>query len=160
MWDGTFGSLAAAIIGGLVALGVVRLTNRHQSRLASEARERAAIGDLVANAQRLVTEFTGGRLAIEHLLQGMLSATVRWQMETSSRDLMGEIDLWPHHLSTHALNAYEMERHGQDNRAAWDPLVEGVVALRGVALSWPEAKKSARQRAIDGLRLERERRPA
>lgn len=48
LWGGVIGSFVAAVLGGLVALLVVRLTNRQQQRSAEEARETAAISDFVA----------------------------------------------------------------------------------------------------------------
>ena len=43
LWSGIIGSVVAAVLGALVALGVVWLTNRHQSDLARQARKEAAI---------------------------------------------------------------------------------------------------------------------
>lgn len=42
LWSGIIGSVVAAVLGALVALGIVMITNRHQSDLATQARREAA----------------------------------------------------------------------------------------------------------------------
>ncbi|MBP2269242.1 hypothetical protein J3A64_004782 [Pseudarthrobacter sp. PvP004] len=53
LWSGAIGSFVAAVIGGLVALMVVHMANSHNQKLASDARELAALADLIAGSEEL-----------------------------------------------------------------------------------------------------------
>ncbi|MCQ1951594.1 hypothetical protein NNX28_16880 [Arthrobacter sp. zg-Y859] len=144
LWSGAIGSLVAALIGGLVALGVVRLTNKNQARLAGEAREKAAIADFIASADGFLTEYSEGRRAIESLLQQTMAASVRWQLELSDEDMASELILWPHHLVNLAVKASEAEADGGDPADEYEALLQAVMEVRFAALEWHKANQGQR----------------
>lgn len=155
LWDGAIGSLAAAFIGGLVALGVTWLTNRHQSRLAAEAREKAAIADFLAGADLLLAEYGEGERAIEGFERVMAAASIRWQMELSDPDMAFEVMSWPHHLGELARRAYAAERAGSRHSPEGVRLDKAVQDMRYAALGWPKATPERRKffrENLSGLR--------
>lgn len=149
LWSGAIGSFTAAVIGGLVALLVVRLTNKNQARLAAEAREKAAIADFVAAADRLITEYEQGRQAIESLLHAMIAASVRWQLELKDRKMSSLLVDLPHRLANRAMDAYTTkERHDSPE---FDKLLNAVVDVRFIALGWQDADPKERAAHRDEL---------
>lgn len=157
VWNGAIGAFVAAVIGGLVALGVVRLTNRHQSRLAMEQREKAAIADLCAEADSLVRRYSGGVSEITTLMTRATAASDRWRMETDHPGLASEIARWPQFVSTLALDAY-LSDTGEGPAEEWAEfrrLAESVATLRGLLLEWPRAKHAERDLKVAELKRKR-----
>lgn len=104
IWDGFVGSLVAAIIGGLVALGVVVLTNRHNLKLADrelQAAEKAAqieaLGTQMAAIYAMATHASSEELA-GHAARASAS---RYQMQASGWDgqrLADVLAYWTNHV--------------------------------------------------------------
>lgn len=156
LWSGLFGSFVAALIGGLVALLVVRLTNGHQSRLAVEAREKAAISDLVASSNRLLTEYAQGERAVESLIQLMDAAAVRWRMELAHEGMAEEVERWPLHLAGLGRHLYEAEIGGRRDPVNFKRLADAVFTLRSTAMDWHRMDVGARDRQVSELIRKRE----
>ncbi|MDR7083588.1 hypothetical protein J2X01_002883 [Arthrobacter ginsengisoli] len=68
LWGGVIGSFLAAVVGGLVALMVVRLTNGHQSKLDARGRVIAAIGDFNAAVDAIPRSLSNGREPVQVLV--------------------------------------------------------------------------------------------
>jgi hypothetical protein len=84
IWNGAFGAFIAALLGGLVALGVVRLTTADQRKQASEGRAIAAIADFVADAHAMRSIYNAGDgWAIEERYLRMKAALVRLRMASA-----------------------------------------------------------------------------
>lgn len=97
LWSGVIGSFVSAVLGGLVALLVVRLTNGQQRRNAAEAREIEAIAEFISLLHAMQMTFT--KLEAfkprEHIAQ-MGAAVVKIHMAgAQSRPLAIAIDSWP-----------------------------------------------------------------
>lgn len=148
LWDGVFGAFVAAVVGGLVALFVVRLTNRHQSRLAVEAREKAAIADLLASSNRFITEYSQGYKAIEHLVPPMEAAAVRWRMELDDERLADELSKWPHHLAGLAWTLCNIEESHGVNGKAYSDLSTAIDQLRTTGMMWHKLDKNSKERQV------------
>ncbi|UKA59182.1 hypothetical protein [Arthrobacter sp. FW306-2-2C-D06B] len=112
LWSGTFGAFVAAIIGGLVALVVVRLTNRHQSKLAAQGRVLAALADFQAALSELQRRYTDGREAIGQLVIQADSASNRITMDLDDFPLAEELSLWPLDLGVLTTRAGELHEVG------------------------------------------------
>ena len=160
LWSGVIGSLFAAVMGGLVALVVVRLTNRNQSRLAAEAREKAAIAELVVTADLLFPLRDDVRPANDVQLRRMESATVRWLLELEHPGLLEELTEWPLHLARLAIEM-QRERDGTyEQFVAFDTLSEAVDALRSLALNWHKSNEKHREQLVTQLKAARIEGPA
>lgn len=151
LWSGTVGAFLAALIGGLVALAVVRLTNRSQARLAAEAREKAAIADLVAGSDRFLTEYRAGFTSIEPLAHLVEAAGVRWRMELSHEGMKAEIFRWPAILRNRARRAYEASSEGNSNTVEYEALLDAVAELRFAVMDWPSIDDKERDRMVRKL---------
>lgn len=97
LWSGTLGSFIAAIVGGLVALGVVRLTDRQQRKIAAEAREIAAISEFLAQMQVLAMTFQKpDEFAPREQMAAMFSTVVKLHMAGPSvKELADALTGWP-----------------------------------------------------------------
>jgi hypothetical protein len=91
LWSGTFGSFIAAVLGGLVALMVVRLTNGQNERQAERSRQIAAVADLVGGLDNVLVDFGAARTGDLHppfvVLQ---SAWVRLKMSGQDAAALAE----------------------------------------------------------------------
>lgn len=153
LWDGVIGSFLAAIIGGLVALAVVRLTTKHQSRLAAESREKAAIAEFAAAAGQLLNKYSRGIPKVESLRQLLDTASFRWRME--AHEDLDEIGAWPAHLSSLAIKALEAGDSSQGNSPEYAKLRKSVVLVRLLALEWADSDQKARDKWMERLEKER-----
>lgn len=93
LWSGGVGAFVAALIGGLAALLVVRLTNRQQGLEASKGRQIAAIGELVVALDEMVRIVTGTspQKDIEPSVNQLQSASARLQMEIPKGPMRTEL---------------------------------------------------------------------
>jgi hypothetical protein len=93
LWSGFIGSVVAAIVGGLVALLVVRLTDRQHALEASKERQIAAISDLVVALDemvRIVSESTSQE-GIDPSVSRLQGASVRLQIELPKGPMRTEL---------------------------------------------------------------------
>lgn len=100
LWSGAIGSFVAAVLGGLVALFVVRLTNCQQRRSAAEAREIAAISEFVSQMQVLSVTFQNPEeFKPREQMAALFSAVVKLHMGGPSvKGLADVLDEWPSEL--------------------------------------------------------------
>lgn len=162
LWSGVIGSFVAAVIGGLVALVVVKLSNAHQSKLAAEQREKTAITELSASADAMVRQYDSGLIEITSLMVRATAASDKWQMETDYDPLGSEIIRWPQFLATLARDCYTSEsERGKGLAQEWPEFVRlatSAVELRAFALKWHTRKNEAdRESAVSKLRAHRAR---
>lgn len=150
LWSGVIGSFVAAVIGGLVALAVVHLTTAQSKRQTEEARQIAAIADLVSAAEGLF--FSGvetSEAALEHHLP-MRSALIRLQMSgPDAVKLVEAIRLWPHELTSLRISLTKMQGGdwGQPDRDKVAMAINDAVARLAICLpTWTsesDVKRSA-----------------
>ena len=95
LWSGAIGAFVAAIVGGMVALVVVRSTKGHQSELAAQARVVAALADFQAALSELPRRYTDGKEAIGQLVIQADAASNRITMDIDDFLLAEELSLWP-----------------------------------------------------------------
>lgn len=83
LWSGGVGAFVAALIGGLAALLVVRLTNRQHGLEASKGRQIAAIWELLVALDEMVRIVAGtsSQQDIEPSVSRLQGASARLQME-------------------------------------------------------------------------------
>lgn len=157
LWGGVIGSFVAAILGGLVALIVVRLTNRHQSRIAATGREHAAAADMTASCSAIVKLYDQGPHAIRDFVLQVEAAAFRWAMEGTHSGLAKEIHFWPNHVGFRGLELAQAREHSDETEAnkAFDRLASSVAMLETVVLQWPTADRRARDGLVEQLRQER-----
>ncbi|MCY1675602.1 hypothetical protein OVA06_12945 [Pseudarthrobacter sp. SL88] len=100
-WNGAVGAFVAAVIGGGVALIVVRLTNAQQRRGVERTVEIAAVSDIVAAIEELewvvyVHVQPGKPFDPRPYLVPMRAAITRYWMSSRDAEVVGEIILtWP-----------------------------------------------------------------
>ena len=112
LWSGVIGSFVASVIGGLVALWVVRLTNGQQRRSAEEARERAAIADFLGVLQALEVSFTReDTFRPRELMAQIGAAQVKLYMASKDVTRLADAVLhWPARL-TNVATSYHLAKH-------------------------------------------------
>lgn len=103
-WNGAIGALVAAILGGTVALLVVRLTNAQQRRGVAKTIEIAALADFISHIEELEWEL-GASIDEERDFENKKStlalraAAVRLQMSSKEAEPIADIlRLWPYKL--------------------------------------------------------------
>jgi hypothetical protein len=162
LWSGTIGAFVAAVMGGLVALLVVRLTTNHQERLAREQleaqryetsrrAENALIADLIVAAQDMLNALPD-RDGLELARRRMAAGIVAWKLEASNKDLFTVLPAWPHRL----LNAGQMSVDSdiQEERIEFHRKLRERVGIFCKALeAWPAADATRRAEIIESLRL-------
>lgn len=135
LWSGVLGSFVAAVVGGLVALFVVRLTNAHQTRLSREAREKAAMAELEASATQFVLEY-GRKTDTTPVMHQMLAAAARWRIESANTELGDEIVEWPGFLVLLAVKALDEKKSGTGSDEAQDRLRAGLARVQLICSRW------------------------
>lgn len=100
LWSGTIGAFVAALIGGFVALGVVRLTNGQQRKIAAEAREINAISEIVSQLQVLALTYQKPEeFQAREQMAALFAAVVKLHMAGPSvKDLAEALGDWPGYL--------------------------------------------------------------
>ncbi|MDN4611927.1 hypothetical protein [Arthrobacter burdickii] len=157
LWSGVIGSFIAAIVGGLVALLVVRLTNSHQSKIAAVGRERAAAADLLAATNGILKMYDEGKHKVRELVVEAQAAAFRWAMDTTHKGLAEEIRRWPHHVGFLGLDLVKAHARQDEHEIedAFDRLSLNVVVLRSMAIEWSGARGKHRDRLVAELLEER-----
>lgn len=158
---GTIGGIPAALLAALVAMAVLKRSNRKQQELvelqlrkarqeASEVRERAAVADTVSSAMGLLTASMESREEVKREVSSLRSALVRWQLELGKGSLTRELDRWEPLLIRAAYNSLDEHGKGDSGKAekALVILANMVAALSTIALDWQEADESARDDAV------------
>lgn len=163
LWSGIFGAFVAAVVGGLVALLVVRLTNSHQSHLAHRAREVAALSELLASTAGMARQFTESLERIDELVWTGDAAAARITMEARHSGLESEIFRWPFHIGLMAMEALVRRKDAPEGSPTeeWSKHVQEAQAeLRTFCVLWPKATtEGQRDRLVKNLkeaRLDRE----
>lgn len=145
LWSGVIGSFIAAVIGGLVALLVVRLTNSQGSRHAEKARQVEAIANLVASAE--AANFTAAR-SEDPMVQfhEMRAALLKLRMSgTDSQPVAHAINPWPHKLTSLLLTVMGMGRNTEDFKQLWSVVNSAISTLSTLLPDWPEASPEERE---------------
>ncbi|GAA3399377.1 hypothetical protein [Pseudarthrobacter polychromogenes] len=159
LWSGVIGSFVAAIIGGLVALWVVRLTNGQQKQHASDARQIAAIADLLAAVSAMEKKYGDGPVAIQDLLLVVQAAAIRWVIEADDEKLSGELAHWPYHMGTLALKTHaNFDSDKRETYLTWLFNAGSDLTLCGMA--WPKGTPSTRDAHVLLLTVRRTERVA
>jgi hypothetical protein len=158
-YGGAAGALVAAFVGGIVALMVVRLTNKHQSNLAADGRVIAALADFQAALSELPRRYTEGDEAIRKLVMQADAASNRITMDMDDFRLAEELSLWPLDLGVLAKRAAELHEVGSNEATdyAWRLLRQALGKLIGTTQQW--ARTPARRRRkwasqLQALRLD------
>ncbi|MBD1593711.1 hypothetical protein HC744_16905 [Arthrobacter sp. S1_S22] len=147
-WNGAIGAFVAAVVGGLVVLGVVRLTNSHQSDLASSARERAAAADMAAARSAMTKKFRDGKQAIQDLYLSAEAASLRWQMELTNEDVADELDRWPHPVAMLALDVIRQGVDAEAENEAFDRLADVTSDIEVFVVAWSKATLHEREQHL------------
>ncbi|MGM7776112.1 hypothetical protein ACSVHC_08850 [Arthrobacter sp. KNU-44] len=112
LWSGAIGAFVAAVIGGIVALMVVRMTNAHQRKMASHGRVLGAIADFNAAISALPRRFQDGLEVIQSLVMQADAAGDRMLMEMDDLKLAYELSMWGLDLGGLAAKAIEFRDAG------------------------------------------------
>lgn len=151
-WNGAIGAFVAAVLGGLVALLVVRLTHGQQKRLASEGCEKAAIAELLAATGAMLKKYRDGPEAVQDLLLTAEAAAIRWSMESNHASLGAEVQTWPYYIGQLALDAWDSYRiDGKTDVKIFRAMSEGWSVLSAFAMYWTELPEKNRAAAIKAL---------
>lgn len=171
LWSGTFGAAISAVAAAFVAILVVQLSNKHQSRLAKlqlkeqraeAARQRtiAAVADLLAALSEFRTASGDDRNAIWAVHHRSHSAALRWYVE--DRVAGKEAVAWAHHVHEIAIGTHDS---GQDiigkhtGKLATDTfqlLMSRTEAFTIRAAAWPHASPEERDSILKELEALRE----
>lgn len=151
LWSGVIGSFVASVIGGLVALWVVRLTNGQQRRGAEEARERAAIADFIGTVQALNVSFTREDSFRPRELSAQLGAAqVRLHMASSDVTRLADAVLhWPARLVNLATSFHLANKRGTDLPVDVSAIIRQTTSTVLFAMrEWPGATPAERDAHI------------
>ena len=156
LWAGAVGGIPAAVLAALVAMAVLRRSNRKQQELvelqlkqqrreAALVREKAAIADLISSAMGLVPASRESPEAIHRVMSVFRSAAVRWQLELGSGEMRRELHRWESLLFGAAFNHNtELKRgHWGDSDKAFQIINQLTSALSSVAMNWHELDESS-----------------
>lgn len=147
-WSGAIGAFVAAFVGGMVALMVVRGTNKHQSNLAAQARVVASLADFQAALSELPRRYTDGREAIQKLVMQADAASNRITMDMDDFPLAEELSLWPVDLGVLTVRAGELYQEGyaETSHEAWKMLRAALGVLIGTTQQWARTPGKKRRR--------------
>lgn len=157
LWSGAIGAFVAAVVGGLVALMVVRTTNAHQTKLASHGRLLVAIADFNAAISALPRRFQEGRETVQSLVMQADAASDRMSMETNDPGLADELTMWSLELGSTAVRAIEFRDVGDSARyaQAYKLLRDASRFVTGRTRYLGHARRSVRRTWVAGLEAER-----
>lgn len=189
MWSGVFSSAIGGAVAAIVAMLVLRKTNKHQSTLAttqlagqrndlerqlmeqrqglelqlreqraeaSNARETAAIADMLAAIAQLESNcMDGDRADNERLHLAFESATIRWEMELDHEAMADEIQDW-HFLTRKLVLMARWEKDWNQGTVFRDALNTASHGLAFALKGWPKANGQRRDRICSVIRAERE----
>ncbi|QDG88080.1 hypothetical protein [Pseudarthrobacter sp. NIBRBAC000502770] len=132
------GAFVASVIGGLVALMVVRLTNKHQSKVATHGRVVAAFADFHAALSQMPRRYMEGRDVIQRLVIEADAASNRITMDIEDWALAEELSLWASDLGLLSIRAAEFREEGYLDRSeeCWLMLRRGLGFLVGTTQRW------------------------
>lgn len=138
IWNGAIGAFVAAVIGGLVALGVVRLTNAQQREQASEGRVIAAIADFVAEAHGLRSVYDAGDdAAVEERYLRMKASVVRLRMASQSVWKLSQVlEEWTYQLRKATLLYERADVHKSPFTSAVGRLLEDTMDILDILPEW------------------------
>lgn len=172
LWSGTIGAAISAVAAAAVAILVVRLSSRHQSRLADlqlkEQRDEAtrqrtifAIADMLAAVNEFRTTARADVTDIWAVHHRSHSAALRWYVE--DRAAGTEAVAWAHHLLELA-SAVHSAQQDIGGSHTWQLAIDSVEwltarteALTVRAVAWPHASQPEREAILAELRSIRER---
>ncbi|RAM37712.1 hypothetical protein [Arthrobacter globiformis] len=171
---GVFGTFFAAIIGGVVALVVVRLSNDYQERLARQQgelqgrlaaeqaeqqkaeaariRENSLVADLIVATGDMLDALWEGREAVEAVRRRMAATVTVWKFETRNPDLFAVISAWPHYIHNKA--RYALDSPIQSDRIEAHGELRARVGKFATAMeAWPTADAAKRAEILADLKL-------
>jgi hypothetical protein len=156
LWSGAIGSFVAAVLGGLVALLVVRLTNGQQRRQAELSREIDAMAEFTARCASVSGVFSEAAIPDpQKTFVSLEVALVRLQM--SSKDMAPVarvLGSWPVALTT--LTTYsrtEETRQDEFSKEIEDAVLNAAASVSGVFSEWPSANAEKRRIALETLQV-------
>lgn len=155
LWSGAIGSFVAAVVGGLVALAVVKLTNGHQTVLADRAAERLAMGEMVSTFDAMLLNFREGREEIQPLVDKAVAAATLWELVVRRPSFSAEIREWPYFMGRLALQCMWEDVLQSGDDAAYVRMQEATSAVRSVAMMWITADLKRKKKLEIELRLRR-----
>lgn len=137
LWSGAIGSFVAAILGGLVALIVVRLTNRQQRRNAIEVREIDAVAEFLSTVESVIRTFTNlEKYQPNETSVDLSRALLKLHLAGPGlRELAAALDYWPTSItnlciSYHLAVVREVKLPINVRKVMSDVSVEATVGLR------------------------------
>ncbi|WP_104174857.1 hypothetical protein [Arthrobacter sp. Y81] len=163
LWSGTVGAFVAAVIGGVVALVVVNLANRHQSRISahqlrqqaadvSRSRENQVIADLVVACHDMRAAVLVSDAELEAVRRRMHACLVTGKLESSDPTPFKVIMGWPHWIMNAGNNARQSPKSEQ--RVKWhSDFLERVGKFARAVEAWPNATPDERTAIVEELRL-------
>ncbi|SDK80127.1 hypothetical protein [Arthrobacter sp. ok362] len=171
-WSGAFGAFTSALLAAGVALLVVWLSNKHQSKAlkleleeqreeASKARAYAAISDLVAAAELALAKYQEDDVAADSFV-AMRSAASRLALDMDSLALKTELRIWANLMLSLQEEARLEYRLFVEGRPAIDD--EGIAAgrlARATALftecigGWPASSDGQKSVILERLSTNR-----
>ena len=157
LWSGVIGSFIAAVVGGLVALMVVRLTNGHQSKLAARGRVIAAIGDFNSAVNAIPRSLSNGREPVQALVMQAEAAATRIMMELDSLRLADELRQWPLEMGGLAVRVISLRNDGDELRAdeAQKLLGKAAVSVSARMMLWSRVSRRTADSWASELTAER-----
>jgi hypothetical protein len=160
LWGGTVGAFVAAVIGGIVALVVVNLANRHQSQIserqlrqqaaeASRARENKVIAELIVASYDLLDAVYISNEALEAVRRRMSAAVIAWNLEANNPALFAMVREWPHWLLNWAKLARDHPTSAQRAEANGEVRWKTGQFIRSIE-AWPNATEDERLAILEG----------
>lgn len=150
IWNGAIGAFVAAVLGAFVALGVVIMSNRHQSHLgdlartearteAEKAREITAIAELISFTAWMSWSYRADSFDSGDAYQKLEAARVRLQMASPSCAPLAEaMKGWSSLLTSLAIAEASAEQcKHQMQVEIHETLGRGLAAVSGCLPDWP-----------------------
>jgi hypothetical protein len=166
LWSGLIGAGVAAVFGAIVAIAVVVLTNRHQTKLDRDARERAAISTLIVAVSRYCAATLGGRAdVLRHQDERVVPAIEAWKLEARPKKLrvrlQDELDHWAIWLIVQAQKASDAHVRGPGKTGSdeatreYGDLQRMTEKFTNLARQWSDARNRDREKILEDLKKTR-----
>ena len=164
LWSGLIGASVAAVFGAVVEIAVVILTNKHQTKLDRDARERAAITSLIVAVSRHGAATFGGRAAVaRHQDESVVPAMEAWKLEALPKKLriplQDELDHWAIWFIVQAQKAEAEHAQGpaktgsDEETREYGDLQRMAEKFANLIRRWPDAGN--RSKFLDKLKMTR-----
>jgi hypothetical protein len=149
-WNGAIGAFVAAVVGGYVALRVVQWTGEQEKRHAADAREIAAVADVIAVAETMALHWRDESHETDELFMKFRAALLRLRLAGPDTEVIWtHTNKWPELLAEQSESARDSA--GLARLATAMTMVSSVQRLADALVLWTRDGKKSREQSVKQL---------